>query len=265
MRRLRAAACPGYLSSFPDDDIDGPGRMKDAGLRRLVQQAIEDEIASGALRPGDKLDERALAERFGLSRTPVREALNRLASIGLIETRPRHGSFVSLIPSTDLMALFELNGELESLCARMAARRMTEEERSLLVALAESGRDGLVDGEVSTYAEHNLAFHRAIGLGTHNGYLHAETDRIRIRAAPYRRNTLKLPGRLRASAEEHVEIAHAIANRDEDRAFSLMHRHTDIHRPEYRDFLFMLWQFREAPAGPGTAPVRRRRRRSGAV
>ena len=86
--------------------------------RDVIARKIEDEILTGTLIPGDRLDERALALRFGVSRTPVREAIGRLASLGLIEVKPRSGSFVAEVRLEELLQIFEVMAQLEGLCAR---------------------------------------------------------------------------------------------------------------------------------------------------
>ncbi len=95
---------------------------------------LEQEIVTGALKPGTRLDETLLAERFGVSRTPVRETLTRLAAGGLVEIRPRRGAVVATITIKDLMDMFEVMANLEAVCARLAARRITPEEKKQLAA-----------------------------------------------------------------------------------------------------------------------------------
>ncbi len=86
-----------------------------------LRQTIEDEIVDGALRPGDRLDECQLAARFGVSRTPIREALLQLAVTGLIEVKPRRGAVVSIPEPARLIEMFETMAELEAACGRLAA------------------------------------------------------------------------------------------------------------------------------------------------
>ena len=223
--------------SQADTSTDGK-----AGLRERVQRAIEDDIATGHFAPGSKLDERSLAVRYALSRTPVREALNRLASTGLVEARPRQGTFVRAVPVAELMAMFEMNCELEALAARLAARRMTAAERAGLTEMVETGSNLAQQGGLENYLNHNARIHAAISAGTHNSVLDGQIDQIKRRSFPYRRSTFNLPGRLAASAKEHLDIATAIVAGDEDQAFALMHAHTDINRAEYRDIVYLLLQ-----------------------
>ena len=91
-----------------------------------LRDHLEEDILTGALRPGDRLDEMSLAERFGVSRTPIREALFHLAAAGLIDNRPKRGAIVAEIGPRQLVEMFEVMAELEGMCARLAARRATQ-------------------------------------------------------------------------------------------------------------------------------------------
>lgn len=97
-----------------------------------IRLALADEITSGMLAPGTQLDEQQLGDRFGASRTPVREALRQLAAEGLVEMRPRRGAVVAAMTAERVFEMFELSAEIEALCVRLAAWRMTPLERSAL-------------------------------------------------------------------------------------------------------------------------------------
>ena len=94
-----------------------------------LRDRLEQDIVTGALRPGERLDEQSLAARFGVSRTPIREALMQLATAGLIELQPRRGAFVASLSLRDVIERFEVMAALEGACAALAARRITESER----------------------------------------------------------------------------------------------------------------------------------------
>ena len=102
-----------------------------------LRDLIEEDIASGRLPPGSRLEESALAERFNVSRTPVREALAQLASAGLVEMRPRQGAVVAVLSLDNIIEMFEVMADLEALCAELCARRMTPEEQARLQAAHE--------------------------------------------------------------------------------------------------------------------------------
>jgi DNA-binding GntR family transcriptional regulator len=207
-------------------------------LGEQVYHAIENDIVIGLLRPGQKLDERQLAERFAVSRTPVREALNRLVSIGLVRTVLRQGAFVASLSTRELFETFDAMREMETLAARLAARRMTEDEGTELLRLAVASAGAAESGDGDAYATANFAVHRAIYHGMHNRVLTDAALGIHRRAEPYRRVALRIRGRLAISAGEHQLIAAAIVARDPETAAKLMHDHTDIHRAEFSDFLF---------------------------
>ena len=104
-----------------------------------LRQTIEDEIVAGRLAVGARLDEVMLAERFGVSRTPIREALLQLAVTGLVETKPRKGTIVSAPEPQHLLAMFETMAELEAACGRFAARRLTPDHEAALKAALAAG------------------------------------------------------------------------------------------------------------------------------
>jgi DNA-binding GntR family transcriptional regulator len=99
-----------------------------------LREAIEEMIATGALTPGQHLDETELAKQFGVSRTPIRETLIQLASMGMVVIRPRRGAMVADLGPQQLVEMFEVMSELEAICARLAARRMTPAEQEALLA-----------------------------------------------------------------------------------------------------------------------------------
>lgn len=100
-----------------------------------IRQQLEQEILAGTIMPGDHLNEGALGERFATSRTPIREAIRQLAAQGLVEVVPRKGAFVAEISLSKLLQVFELMREMEALCARLAAERITPEQKADLIEL----------------------------------------------------------------------------------------------------------------------------------
>ncbi|MCC7417493.1 MAG: GntR family transcriptional regulator [Acidobacteria bacterium] len=220
----------------------GPERSGRGGAdlsRDEIVRALENEIVSGTLAPGDRIDERALAARFGVSRTPVRDAIGRLASLGLIEVKPRSGSYVAEMSLDELLQLFEVMANLEGLCARYAAERMDAAEQAELRRCAEAC---LEQDTVEAYAVANFALHNVIYRGAKNAYLETLTRQARHRVGGYRNYTFRLPGRLRRSAEEHVEIVDAICAGDAERAHALMFKHADIKRSDFAPFVAAIGQ-----------------------
>lgn len=206
-----------------------------------IRQVLEDEIASGAFAPGARLEEVELADRFGVSRTPVREALRILSTSGLIELKQRKGAVVAALSTGRLIELFEAASELEGLCGRLAARRITESELAALrkqhllcgkAARRITGADG-----VNAYYDANAVFHALIYAGCHNGYLSGEAMQLRRRLQPYRRLQLRMKGRIEESFAEHEAIVEAIAAGEEDRVAQLLRDHVSVQGDRFADWL----------------------------
>jgi len=193
-----------------------------------LRRVLENDILSGRLTVGTRLDETTLAERFEVSRTPVREALKQLASSGLVEIRPRQGAFVTELTMAELLELFELMGELEAVCAGLAARRMTLAERNELVGAHEHCTRVAETGEAETFYAANNVFHELIYRGTHNRFVERDTRELRSRLQPYRRFITFRPGRLNGTVEEHATILKAVVDGDEVKARAAMHQHLSV-------------------------------------
>jgi DNA-binding GntR family transcriptional regulator len=190
-----------------------------------LRRQLADDIITGKLRPGARLDERELAARFGLSRTPVREALRQLAAIGLAELRPHRGVIVARPDEEHLAQTFELMADLESLCARYAATRMSAAERRALEACHLSSGELVRRGDREAYAAHNAAFHERIYRMSHNRALAEMAQAVRRRLAPYRRGQFAVLGRLALSFAEHERVVRAIARGEAAAAAAAMHAH----------------------------------------
>lgn len=143
-------------------------------LSERVRSEMEEAFLSGALVPGQVLDERSLAERFGVSRTPVREAVQSLASSGLLKVVSRVGIVVPKLTIKDLLALLEILAELEGICASFAARRMSAKERQLLREAMTACETAADKGDVAAYESANRAFHAAIYAGARNEWAAAQ-------------------------------------------------------------------------------------------
>ncbi|WP_261403486.1 GntR family transcriptional regulator [Chenggangzhangella methanolivorans] len=162
---------------------------------RLVRD-LSDAIMSGEFEPGDRLDEHSLADRFGVSRTPVREALRQLATSGLVEVRPRRGAVVASLTADRLAELFGAMAELEATCSRLSAIGMSPVERRRLEAHHESMSAFVTENDPEGFAAANLTFHTMIYAGAHNGPLAEMAAGLRQRLLPYRRAQFHTPGRL---------------------------------------------------------------------
>lgn len=199
--------------------------MKRESRTSQLKESIEQDIISGRLKPGDPLDENALALQFGVSKTPIREALLQLCSLGLVDFKPRHGAFVAKLTIRQLVGMIEVMAELEALSAQLAARRMDLAERRALSAIHERSRAFVSTGNVTEYERCNLEFHEAIYSGSHNAYLEHQLKEIRGRLAPYRRLPFQQTGQMHRSFSEHAAIASAIINGDHEAALREMNAH----------------------------------------
>ena len=201
---------------------------------------IEDQIATGKLSPGSALDEASLIEQYGVSRTPVREAMIQLAAQGLIEIRPRRGAVVASIGLARLIEMFEVMGELEALCGRLAARRMKDSERAELVAAHEACDRARAEQDPDTYFYCNERFHAAIYAGSHNIFLSEQAMQLHRRLRPYRRLQLRVRNRMGTSFEEHSVIVEAIlAGKTEATALALR-EHVVVQGERFGDLLASL-------------------------
>jgi DNA-binding GntR family transcriptional regulator len=190
-----------------------------------LAQHLADEIVAGRLMPGTPLEEIPLAAAHGVSRTPVREALRRLESSGLVETRPRRGAVVARPEPRRLREMFAVLAELEALCAAGCARAMKPAERRELEALHRRMGAMVRGGEVGAYRAANVVFHQALYAGAHNGYLAELAQDTRRRLAPFRAAQLEAPERLHRSHEEHGAILTAILRGGGEEAARLMREH----------------------------------------
>ncbi len=200
---------------------------KDSGvlLSDRIRNVLTDEIASGLLAAGIGLDEQQLANRFGASRTPVREALRQLAASGLVDMRPRRGMIVTRLTPERIMEMFEATAEIEAMCVRLATFRVTPLERSRLLELHESSRAMVEAGDVDAYDAFNREFHALLYRATHNNFMAEQALSIRARLEAFRRTQLMQGHRISASRSEHGSILGAMAEGDGDLAARRMRAH----------------------------------------
>jgi len=194
-------------------------------LSEAIRVGLADEITSGRLAPGVEIDEQAIAERFGASRTPVREALRELAAAGLVVIEPRRGVRVATLTVDRLGEMFEVMAETEALCARLATHRMTAAERVALQALHRRSLDAVEQGDIHRYDAYNRDFHLSLYRGTHNGFLADHAAGLRLRLAPFRRAQFRGERRLRHSYDEHEALLGQVLRGDGEEAGRLMRAH----------------------------------------
>lgn len=191
-----------------------------------IYKLIAEQIITGDLQPGEKLEEKVLASRFGVSRTPVREALRELSARGLIDLVPRRGGMVAEIGIERLSDMLDAECELEGLCARLAAMRMTALEKGELRDLHDRLKAAAGQQDGAAYLAMNHAFHDLICAGSHNMTLADSTRALRERLSPFRQSQADEQGRrFTRSVEEHEAIVAAISRGDADQAYETMRLH----------------------------------------
>jgi len=202
-----------------------------------VRMALEREISDGALIPGDSLDEDALALRFGVSRTPVREALLHLSVLGIVTIAPRAGIYVSRLSMPEVRALTEMLAELEASCAKLATRRIGPEETAALKQIHQESLIYEENGDAQGYARCNARFHEILYQACRNAPLAAEIARIRSRIQVYRQSVFQNQLRIRRSREDHERILNAILAGDAAKASEAMLDHIMGGLPDLADMI----------------------------
>lgn len=190
--------------------------MQDRGARVRVLDELRDAIIRGRYAPGDSLSEGALAEEYGTSRTPIREAIRELQSEGLVEVIPRVGTFVRKPSRRELGELFQLKGVLEGLGAMLFAQRGHVPETDLVRANIDESQRAVEAGDVEAYASLVHDFHGLIVQGADNIRL-SDHYRMLMNQLAYHRivvSTLRHPGRLGDSLDEHRKVHQRILDKD---------------------------------------------------
>ncbi|MBS3178320.1 MULTISPECIES: GntR family transcriptional regulator [unclassified Pseudoclavibacter] len=190
-------------------------------LRRLV--------TSGTYPPGDPMPELVLAQEFGVSRTPIREALKQLENEGLVEIRPRVGTFVRTPTRREIVELFQLKESLEGLAANLLARRGPTSELAALTRNLDESDAAVRANDTAEYARLVHEFHWTIVLGADNAKLAEHYERLMNQLAYHRivLRTIERPGRLLASDHEHHAIVRSIVEKDAIGAEFAMRTHVE--------------------------------------
>jgi DNA-binding GntR family transcriptional regulator len=209
-------------------------------LSDRLREAVEEEIATGKLLPGSRLDEVELATRFKVSRTPIREALKQLLGEGLIEMRPRRGAVVARVSPERLIEMFEVMAELEAMCAQLATRRMSDDELAEIerAHAACQGAVGARDADAYFYA--NERFHFAIYAASHNTFLSDQAAALQRKLRPYRRLQLRVRNRIQRSFEEHQAIVDALREGNAEKAVLSVRNHVIVQGERFADLVSSL-------------------------
>jgi DNA-binding GntR family transcriptional regulator len=201
------------------------GRHDRRKVTDWAYEEIRDAIIGLRLQPGDSLREAALAERLGVSKTPVREALGRLEKEGLVATTSFKGAVVSSYSSRDLIEIYELRELLEGAAARTAAERSSPEAVDRLQGIVQRSRDLRAAGELDALADLLGEFDEVVYAQVENSRIAALIANLRAHLSRIGKLTEQIPGRVEASVEEHAAIVRSIAEHDADEAERLIRTH----------------------------------------
>lgn len=183
-------------------------------LRERILETIRDAIMSGALKPGEKVAEPELAARFGISRTPIREAFRQLESEGYLTVIPRKGALVAAFSAKDVEEFYAIKSILEGYAARKACSRLSIKEIDKLEGINEKLRDIAREGDVRNFFKVHNHFHDLFIRGAGNEKLHDMISGLLQKFQRLRLASLSKPGRMLISVEEHEKIIDAFRKRD---------------------------------------------------
>ena len=206
----------------------------------IIAQAIEGLIFDGTFGDGTRLDEVQLADRFEVSRTPIREALKRLSQSGLVEQLPRRGVFVRQPGPVELIEMFEVMAELEAVCARLASARITDVALTDLHDANARCRAAVEAQDADRYYAENERFHSILYRQSGNTFLEQECLRLHRRLQPFRRVQLRLRGRMSQSLAEHEAIVAALELGDGARAAEVVRGHVAVQGEKFHHLMASL-------------------------
>ena len=203
----------------------------------ILVSEIEKLIVNGSMVPGQRLDEMVLAKKYGVSRTPVREAIRALIAIGLVQNTGKQGSQVAKLSISMLIEMFELMAVLEGMCAQLAARRATKNQLFEMQKTHELLEKTFEKGTHKEFYNVNLQFHDQLYNASHTQYLAEETLRLRRRLSPYRMRVTFQPGRMSSTLEEHNKILIAINKGESELAKNEAISHLRLIGNDLEDFI----------------------------
>ena len=198
--------------------------MKNTQADRITA-LLEEMVLTGQFQNGQRLDEAGLALKFDVSRTPVREALQRLVMTQLAEQLPRRGVFVRQPSPLTLIEMFEMMAEIEGICSRLTAQRADKAELEDLKHLNTLCLKAIKDADAARYSQHNEAFHHMIYRLSGNSFLEAEAVRLYRLLKPFRRVQFRMRGRMADSVAEHGAIINAMTSGNFDVSAQLSRAH----------------------------------------
>lgn len=206
----------------------GARRLDNRTLWQQVHERLREDILSGELEPGDVLTETALAESFGVSRGPVREALGRLAAEGLVTITPRRGAIIASLSADEFVEAYQVREALETLAIRLAVPRLDDAGRAQLHDLHQEMIACAQRNEVTAFFEANSRFHAIFLEASGNRKLQEMYRGLMNQMSRYLARSLALRGSLDKSIAEHAAILEAVDAGDAERAAQLLADHIEV-------------------------------------
>ena len=194
-------------------------------LEERVFETLEDEILSGKLKSGEALTELSLSDRLGVSRTPIRGALQRLADEGIVDMLPNRGAVVVGVTERDLVDIYKIRMRLEGLSAAIAAERMSEADKKRLADSVELSEFYMKKDDAEHLKELDTEFHSIIYAATGSRMLSKMLSNMHKSIKSYRKMSLSVGGRHEKSIEEHRDVLNAILVGNSAEADRLMSEH----------------------------------------
>jgi DNA-binding GntR family transcriptional regulator len=208
-------------------------------VREMAYEFLKSSVLSGHFNPGERLTEEHLAKKLGVSRTPVREALHKLESEGLIKPLETRGFIVSRDSKDEVEELFELRAILEGYALRIISERISEEDLKQLGRLIAGAEDGLRRKRMEEVFKWNTKFHDMLhGIVVDKKRLHRLLVNIRKYVLRYRRDTLQYPDGGKRAVDGHRKILLALGLRDPDLCERMMREHIQEAKVDAEQFLF---------------------------
>lgn len=228
-----------------------PGRLDRATLTIAGRSAevLRQMVLDGALAPGQRINEVELAAALGVSRGPLREAIQRLASEGLLTTVSHRGAYVRTFDETELRELYELRIAVESHAVRLAADRVTAADVAGLQALLDQTHEILTSGTAVAYPRDHDFHVRVVALAGNRRLLDASVE-INQQIQLARSRSARQPLRARDAYDEHAAVVSSLSDRDGERAAALLTEHL---RASLDSALQLLDSAEDTPGGPGAA------------
>jgi len=191
-------------------------------LREKILETIRDAILKGNMKPGERVSEPELADRFGISRTPIREAFRQLESEGYLEVIPRKGAVVASLSERDVEEFYAIKIILVGFAAKMSAENLTAKDIERLESINQRLQQIAEEGDVKTFFRVHNEFHEVFIKAAGNEKLYEMINQLVMRFKRLRLASLSQPGRMEISVEEHRNMIQAFKNHDGDRADSLV-------------------------------------------